>query len=132
MKLPFAENESRFAPCCFCTTILITCGKNRKMSCWPKSFCPQAKSSSKKKNGAQQLQKFILPLAKDYNVQFNNVKREEIKDLKPEVKLMLKEKGDYLLFQPVFNYKGYEVKPQDKEKIIIPQQDRLLVIQRNQ
>ncbi len=28
-------------------------------------------------------------------------------------------------------YKRYEVKPQDKEKIIIPQQDRLLVIQRN-
>ena len=44
---------------------------------------------------------------------------------------MLKEKGDYLMFQPVFIYKGYEVKPQDKDKIIIPQQDRLLVIQRN-
>ncbi len=73
----------------------------------------------------------ILPLAKDYNVQFNNVKREDIKDIKPEVKLMLKEKGDYLLFQPVFYYRGYEVKPQDKEKIIIPQQERLLVIQRN-
>jgi non-specific serine/threonine protein kinase len=78
-----------------------------------------------------ELQKFVLPLAKDYNVQFNNVKREEIKDLKPEVKLLLKEKGDYLVFQPQFIYKGYEVKPQDKEKIIIPQQDKLLVIQRN-
>ena len=85
----------------------------------------------RRKTGASNCNDFILPLAKEYNVQFNNVKREDIKDMKPEVKLMLKEKGDYLVFQPVFMYKGYEVKPQDKEKIIIPQQDRLLVIQRN-
>ena len=44
---------------------------------------------------------------------------------------MLKEKGDYLLFQPFFNYNGYDVKPEDKEKIIIPQQDKLLMIHRN-
>src|SRR5688572_28511649 len=83
------------------------------------------------KSWADQLHKFVLPLAKDSNVQFNNVKREEIKDIKPEVKLLLKEKGDYFVFQPVFNYRGYHVKRQDKEKIIIPQQDKLLVIQRN-
>jgi superfamily II DNA or RNA helicase len=80
---------------------------------------------------ARQLQEMLLPLAKEYNVQFNNVKREDVKDLKPEVKLLLKEKGDYLMFQPMFTYKGYEVKPQDKEKIIIPQHDQLLVIHRN-
>ena len=44
---------------------------------------------------------------------------------------MLREKGDYLMFQPVFMYKGYEVKPFDKEKIIIPREDKLLVIQRH-
>ncbi len=79
----------------------------------------------------KQLNDFILPLAKEYNVQFNNVKREDIKDAKPEVKLMLREKGDYLVFQPIFVYKGYEVKPHDKEKVIIPRQDKLLVIQRH-
>lgn len=94
-------------------------------------FLPLGKLRIEEKDWSRQLQEMILPLAKDYNVQFNNVKREDIKDLKPEVKLMLKEKGDYLMFQPVFIYKGYEVKPQDKEKIIIPQQDKLLVIQRN-
>ncbi len=82
-------------------------------------------------NWSKQLQDYILPLAKEYNVHFSNVKREDIKDLKPEVKLMLKEKGDYLVFQPLFIYKGYEVKSNDKDKIIIPQQDKLLVIQRN-
>ena len=94
-------------------------------------FLPSGKIKIDEKDWGSQLQEMILPLAKDYNVQFNNVKREDIKDIKPEVKLMLKEKGDYLMFQPVFVYKGYEVKPQDKEKIIIPQQDKLLVIQRN-
>ncbi len=78
-----------------------------------------------------QLQQFLLPLSKDYVVHFNNVHKEEVKDVKPEVKILLKEKGDYLLFQPVFNYKGYDVRPGDKEKIILPATDRLLVIQRN-
>ncbi len=94
-------------------------------------FLPSGKIIIEDKDWAHQLQEMILPLAKEYNVQFNNVKREDIKDIKPEVKLMLKEKGDYLMFQPIFIYKGYEVKPHDKDKIIIPQQDRLLVIQRN-
>ncbi|MCW3082194.1 DEAD/DEAH box helicase [Segetibacter sp.] len=94
-------------------------------------FLPLGKVRIEEKDWSQKLQDMVLPLAKDYNVQFNNVKREDIKDLKPEVKLMLKEKGDYLMFQPLFVYKGYEVKPSDKEKIIIPQQDKLLVIQRN-
>ena len=94
-------------------------------------FLPAGKIKIEQKDWSSQLNEMILPLAKQYNVQFNNVKREDIKDIKPEVKLLLKEKGDYLLFQPVFIYKGYEVKPQDKDKLIIPQQDGLLVIQRN-
>ncbi len=94
-------------------------------------FLPTGKMIIKQNDWSTQLQEFILPLAKEYNVQFKNVKREDIKDIKPEVQLMLREKGDYLLFQPIFTYKGYEVKPQDKEKIIIPQDDKLLVIQRN-
>lgn len=94
-------------------------------------FLPSGILRIEEKEWSRKLQEMILPMAKEYNVQFNNVKREDLKDLKPEVKLMLREKGDYLMFQPIFAYKGYEVKPQDKEKIIIPQQDKLLVIQRN-
>ena len=94
-------------------------------------FVKKGKQVISADNWSKQLQDYILPLAKEYNVHFSNVKREDIKDLKPEVKLMLKEKGDYLVFQPQYVYRGYEVKPNDKEKIIIPQQDKLLVIQRN-
>jgi SNF2 family DNA or RNA helicase len=94
-------------------------------------FLPSGKVIVEKEEWNKQLQDFVLPLAKDYAVQFTNIKKEEIRDIKPEVKLLLKEKGDYLLFEPVFNYKGYDVKKGDKEKVIIPVSDRLLIIQRN-
>ncbi len=94
-------------------------------------FLPTGKITIAAEDWAVQLQQFILPLSKDYNVHFTNVQKEEVKDIKPEVKVLLKEKGDYLLFQPVFTYKGYDVASTDKEKIILPLADKLLVIQRN-
>ena len=94
-------------------------------------FMPSGKIIITPEEWNSQLQQFVLPLSKDYSLQFSNVQKEEVKDLKPDIKLVLKERGDYLLFQPVFTYRGYEVKPTDKEKIILPVADRLLVIQRN-
>jgi superfamily II DNA or RNA helicase len=94
-------------------------------------FLPNGKIIIPKEEWNKQLVDFLLPLSKEYNVQFTNVQREEIRDAKPEVKILLKERGDYLLFQPIFNYKGYDVKPGDKDKVILPLMDRLLVIHRN-
>jgi non-specific serine/threonine protein kinase len=79
----------------------------------------------------KELQRFVLPLSKEYNVHFGNLKKEEVKDVKPEMKVLLKEKGDYLVFQPVFSYKGIDVSNSDKEKIIVPLHDKLLVVHRN-
>jgi non-specific serine/threonine protein kinase len=94
-------------------------------------FLPGGKIQIAAEEWAMQLQQFLLPLSKEYQVHFTNVQKEEVKDIKPEVKVMLKEKGDYLLFQPVFSYKGYDIRPVDKEKIILPVADKLLVIHRN-
>lgn len=94
-------------------------------------FLPTGKMQIPADEWADQLQQFILPLSKDYNVHFTNVQKEEIRDSKPEVKVLLKERGEYLLFQPVFSYKGYDVRITDKEKIILPVADKLLVIYRN-
>ncbi|HWB24935.1 MAG TPA: DEAD/DEAH box helicase [Chitinophagaceae bacterium] len=94
-------------------------------------FMPSGKISISKEDWNTQLQQFILPLSKDYNVQFTNVQKEEVRDLKPEIRMMLKEKGDYLLFYPLFVYMGYDVKPSDKEKMVLPVADKLLVIHRN-
>ena len=84
-----------------------------------------------KENWAAQMQKTILPLTREYQVEFDKSLVKEIKSGDPEVKLMLQEKGDYLVFQPVFNYKGFETKANDKETITIPDGDKILIIHRN-
>ncbi len=94
-------------------------------------FLPSGKLTIAAEDWAVELQQFILPLSKEYNVHFSNVQKEEVKDIRPEVKILLKEKADYLLFQPIFTYKGYDIRQTDKEKIILPQAEKILVIQRN-
>lgn len=94
-------------------------------------FLPAGKMVIEEANWSQQLQEFVLPLSKEYAVHFTNVKKEEVKDARPELKILLKEKGEYLLFQPIFNYRGYDVTNTDKEKIFFPVADKLLVIHRN-
>lgn len=94
-------------------------------------FMPTGKMVIDKEDWVKKLEGFVLPLSREYNVQFSNVQKEEVRDLKPEVKMMLKEKGDYLLFQPIFVYRGYDVKYNDKEKMVLPVGDKLLVIHRN-
>jgi len=77
------------------------------------------------------LKDFVLPLSREYRVQFNNVLKEEVKDEKPEMKVLLRERNDNLLFVPVFSYRGHEVKAGDKPQVYIPAADRLLIIKRN-
>ncbi|RXK83861.1 DEAD/DEAH box helicase [Filimonas effusa] len=94
-------------------------------------FMPSGTMIIEQDNWNHTLEKFILPLSKEYQVTFVNVEKEEVRDLRPEAKLVLKERGDYLLFQPVFSYKGYDIKPGDKDRIILPVMNKLLVIHRN-
>lgn len=94
-------------------------------------FLPSGKMVIPEDAWAKQLQDFVLPLSKEYDVHFGNLQKEEVKDIQPESRILLKEKGDYLVFQPVFSYKGYDIRTGDKEKIVLPMAERLLVIQRN-
>ncbi|MGH2648226.1 MAG: SNF2-related protein [Ginsengibacter sp.] len=77
------------------------------------------------------LKEIVMPLTKEYEVTFDKSLVKEIREGEPEIKLMLVEKGDYLLFQPVYSYKGYNVRPEDKETIIIPEDDKVLMVRRN-
>src|SRR5258707_12649155 len=56
---------------------------------------------------------------------------EEIKDGNPDVKLFLQEKGDYLVFQPSFSYKGYETRSRDRDEMVVSQGDKVLIVHRN-
>src|SRR6185437_3006721 len=47
------------------------------------------------------------------------------------ISVMLIEKGEYLMFQPVFTYKGFSVKANDKNTIIVPDNDKILLVKRN-
>jgi non-specific serine/threonine protein kinase len=44
--------------------------------------------------------------------------------------VVLQEKGDYLVFQPVFSYKGFETKPGGKDDLVIPSGDKVMIVHR--
>jgi superfamily II DNA or RNA helicase len=94
-------------------------------------FLKEGNIQLSKANWAEKMQKIILPLSKEYHVEFDKSLIKEIKSDEPEIRLQLIEKGDYLVFQPIFNYKGFETKATDKDTIIVPDGDKLLVIHRN-
>ncbi len=77
------------------------------------------------------LKDVALPLSNDYVVSFAPSLIKETKEGQPDTSVMLIEKGEYLMFQPVFNYKGFSVKASDKDTIIVPDNDRILMVKRN-
>ncbi len=83
-------------------------------------FSGKTKMIVEKSDWPKHLKEFILPLTKDYHVEFDQDLVKEVKDGDPEKRLLLQEKGDYLVFQPLFSYKGYETRPGGKDEIIVP------------
>jgi len=79
----------------------------------------------------RELKSFVLPLTKEYHVEFAEQMIKEVKDGEPEKRLLLQEKGDYLIFQPVFTYKGYETRPGGKDEIVVPDEGKVLIVHRN-
>ncbi|MEP6927605.1 MAG: SNF2-related protein [Ginsengibacter sp.] len=77
------------------------------------------------------LKEVVMPLTNEYVVSFDKSLIKEIKEGEPDITVMLIERGDYLLFQPVFNYKGFSVKEGDKETIIVPEGNKVLIVYRN-
>jgi superfamily II DNA or RNA helicase len=77
------------------------------------------------------LKEVIMPLTVEYSVSFDKSLVKEIKEGEPDISVMLVERGDYLLFQPVYNYKGFIVKKGDKETIILPDGNKVLIVYRN-
>ncbi len=94
-------------------------------------FFKQGSRKLSSENWAQKMQQEIMPLTKEYHVEFDKNLIREVKSGEPEIKLQLQEKGDYLLFQPIFTYQGYETKANDKETITIADGDKILMVHRN-
>jgi superfamily II DNA or RNA helicase len=84
-----------------------------------------------KNDWPKQLKDFVLPLTKEYHVEFDGSLVKEVKDGSPEKRLLLQEKGDYLVFQPLFLYKGFETKPGGKDELVVPDEDKVMIVRRD-
>ncbi|WP_276479589.1 DEAD/DEAH box helicase [Paraflavitalea pollutisoli] len=94
-------------------------------------FHGKGKITVSKSKWAEQLREFVLPLTKEHHVEFDGTLISEIKEGDPEKRIILQEKGDYLVFQPYFSYKGFETKPGGKDELIIPDGDKVLIVHRD-
>lgn len=94
-------------------------------------FHGKGKLTVPKNQWPEQLRQFVLPLTKEYHVEFDTSLVSEIKEGDPEKRIILQEKGDYLVFQPLFSYKGFETKPGGKDELIIPDGDKVLIVHRD-
>jgi signal recognition particle subunit SEC65 len=79
----------------------------------------------------KKLKDFILPLTKEYSVDFDQQLISQVKDGDPEKRIVLQEKGDYLVFQPIFTYKGFDTRPGGKNELVVPDGDRVMVVHRD-
>jgi hypothetical protein len=130
MDYDLAENESS-SPLFYLYNNQIHLWKNNEVIHIAEKFMPDGKMTVPGDEWNKTLHQFLLPLAKEHKVDFDKSLVEEIKDGNPEVKLFLIEKGDYLVFQPSFSYKGYETRVRDRDEIIVPQGDKVLIVHRN-
>jgi len=130
MEYDLGENESP-SPLFFLYNEQIHLWKNNEVIHLVEQFLPKGKMEVKEEDWSKTLQQFVLPLAKEHKVDFDKSLVQEIKDGDPEVKLFLVEKGDYLVFQPSYSYKGFETRTRDRDEIVVPQGDRVLIVHRN-
>ncbi len=130
MEYDLEENESP-SPLFFLYNEQLHLWKNNEAIQLVEKFLPSGKMTVKADEWDKALSQFLLPLTREYKVDFDRSMVQEIKDGDPEVRLFLVEKGDYLVFQPTFSYKGYETRTRDRDEIVVPQGEKIIVVHRN-
>ena len=130
MEYDLSENESP-GPLFFLYNHQLHLWKSNDVIHLVEKFLETGKMTVEAGEWNKTLHQFILPLTKEYKVDFDRSLIQEVKSGEPEVKLFLIEKGDYLVFQPAFSYKGYETRSKDRDEIVVPQNDKVLIVHRN-
>ena len=95
------------------------------------NFPPLGKLFYKEDEWEDALNNFILPLSHKYKVDFSAFPTSEINDIEPDVKIYLRENGDYLMFEPEFTYNNQIVKAASNDKLISVIEGKIQIIQRN-
>jgi hypothetical protein len=124
------ENESR-SPVLFLYNHQLHFWNNVEAASVAAQFAPTGIMKIAEDVWATTLEKIVLPLAKEYSVDFDRSIIDEVKDGEPDVKLYLQEKGDYLVFIPVFNYKGFDTKIKDRDQLVFAYGSKVVVVHRN-
>lgn len=130
MEYDLGDNESP-GPLFFLYNHQLHLWKNNEVIHLVEKFLETGKMIVHPDEWSKTLSQFLLPLTKSFKVDFDKTLIHEIKSGEPEVKLFLIEKGDYLVFQPTFSYKGYETRSKDRDEIVVPQNDKVLIVHRN-
>ncbi len=130
MEYDLGDNESE-SPLFFLYNNQLHLWKSNEVIHLAEKFLPTGKMEVKEEDWGKTLHDFLLPLAREYKVDFDKSIIQEIKSGEPEVRLFLQEKGDYLVFQPAFSYKGYETKARDRDEIVVPQGEKVMIVHRN-
>ena len=130
MEYDLGENESN-SPLFFLYNHQLHIWDSNQVIHLVEQFLPGGKMVIPTEEWNKKLHEFIMPLAKEHHIDFDKSLVQEIKDGDPEVKLFLIEKGDYLVFQPSFSYKGFETRSRDRDEIVVPQGDRVMIVHRN-
>lgn len=130
LSLDLCDNETN-TPLFFLYNHQVFLWKNRDSVDVACKFLPTGKQEVPAPEWGTVMHKLVLPLARDFRVDFDKSILHEVKDGKPEVKLFLAEKGDYLIFQPSFSYKGYETRAKDRDEIVVPAGEKVTIVHRN-
>ena len=130
IEYDLGDNESA-GPLFFLYNNQLHLWQNNEVIHLVEKFLPTGKMSISTEEWNKTLNQFILQLAKEHKVDFDKSLVHEIKDGNPDVSLFLLEKGEYLVFQPSFSYKGYETRSKDRDELVVPQGDKVLIVHRN-
>lgn len=77
------------------------------------------------------LKDYLLPLSRQYDIQFDASLLAEVDDILPESRVYLKEMGETFIIQPGFAYHGHEVEWNDETRITVQEGNKVLIIHRN-
>jgi ERCC4-related helicase len=72
----------------------------------------------------------IPMLTKTYQVRFEGGITKRLETGKPEIKLFLQERGDYLVFQPQFTYNGFDAPANEQVEFTIVKNSQIYIIDR--
>ncbi len=125
-----ADNEAR-TPLLFLYNHQLWLWKAAETVAVAESFLPSGIKKFDADAWPDTLRKTVLPWAAEYKVDFDRSLIDDVKDGEPEIKLYLQERGDYLIFQPIFNYKGFDTKAKDGDEVIIPQGKKVIIVHRD-